>query len=56
MPEGGLPKPTDVFIGIIDFFAVLVPGVVGVIVVGWVVSFQIPEKQDVFFLGAILLD
>jgi hypothetical protein len=54
MPEGGVPKPTDLFIGIIDFFAVLIPGVVAVIVVGWVVNLRMPEKQDVFFLGTIL--
>jgi hypothetical protein len=54
MPEGGVPKPNDLFIGIIDFFAVLVPGVVAVIVVGWAVNFRMPEKQDVFFLGTIL--
>jgi len=34
MPEGGLPKPNELFIGIIDFFAVVVPGVVAVIVSG----------------------
>jgi hypothetical protein len=34
MPEGGLPKPNDLFIGIIDFFCGLVPGVVAVLVNG----------------------
>lgn len=55
MPESGLPKPTDLFIGVIDFFAVLVPGVVAVIVVAWTVNFQMPEKQEIFFLSSILV-
>src|SRR6185437_6035944 len=55
MPEGGLPKPTDLFIGVIDFFAVLVPGVVAVIAVGWAMKFPLPEKQDASFLGAVLV-
>ncbi len=26
--ELGVPKPSDLFIGVIDFFAVLVPGII----------------------------
>lgn len=55
MPEGGLPKPNDVFIGIIDFFAVLVPGVVAVLVVCWAINFRFPEKQEAPFLGVVLV-
>ena len=56
MPEqAGMPKPTDLFIGVIDFFAVLVPGVLAVMIVCWVVGFRLPEKQDVSFVGTILI-
>jgi hypothetical protein len=55
VPEGAVPKPTDLFIGIIDFFAVLVPGVAAVLVVCWAVNFHVPEKQDISFLGTVLV-
>ncbi|HSQ18979.1 MAG TPA: hypothetical protein VLR92_01260 [Blastocatellia bacterium] len=50
-----MPKPTDLFIGVIDFFAVLVPGIVAVIVICWAVNFRFPEKQEVSFIGTILV-
>ena len=54
MPEG-VPKPTDLFIGIIDFFAVLVHGVVAVLVIGWAINFPLSGKQEVSFLGVALV-
>lgn len=49
-----MPKPTDLFIGVVEFFAVLVPGVVALMVVGWVAGLHLPEKQEAAFFGAVL--
>jgi hypothetical protein len=55
MPEQSVvPKPSDLLIGVIDFFAILVPGVLAAffIAAGW---FKIPEKPETLFFVEILV-
>ena len=39
----GVPKPGDVFIGVIDFFAIVMPGVAAALLVGWRLIEHAPE-------------
>lgn len=39
----GVPKPGDLFIGVIDLFAVLVPGVIAVALIVWAKGWPLPE-------------
>jgi hypothetical protein len=52
--QSGLPKPGDLFIGVIDFFAILVPGVLAAMFVAWVRGL-IPAQPDTLFFGTLLL-
>ena len=47
-----LPRPGDVFIGVIDFFAILVPGVAAALLVGWKL---IPRTPEAFFWVTLLI-
>lgn len=47
-----LPRPGDAFIGVIDFFAILVPGVAAALLVGWGL---IPRTPDAIFWVTLLV-
>jgi hypothetical protein len=50
----GVPKPGDLFIGVIDFFAILIPGIVAAMFAAWAREL-IPLQPDALFFGTILL-
>jgi hypothetical protein len=56
--ELGVPKPGDLFIGVIDFFAVLVPGIIAaaliVIAVGKTLQADIPFLSGLAIAGWVL--
>ena len=56
--ELGVPKPGDLFIGVIDFFAVLVPGIIAaaliVIAMGKTLQADIPFLSGVAIAGWVL--
>lgn len=55
MPEPSVPRPGEFFIGVIDFFAILVPGVAGAAFGAWATG-HLPEKpESLFFLTILLL-
>jgi len=51
--ELGVPKPGDLFIGVIDFFAVLVPGVIAAALI--VVADDKPLQADILFLSGLAI-
>lgn len=51
--EPAVPKPGDVFIGVIDLFAVLVPGVIAAAFVVKAVGASL--KSDILFLSGLLI-
>jgi hypothetical protein len=59
MPDSvSVPKPGDVFIGVIDFFAILVPGVAAQIFLTWAHMANHPNRpfaNDLFSMGVILV-
>src|SRR5438128_1511037 len=52
--QPGTPKPGDLFIGVIDFFAILVPGVLATILVAWRKG-AIPEKPEPLLFVELLV-
>ena len=53
MSEGVL-APSDFFIGVIDFFAILIPGVTAALIIGSVTG-TIPQKQELLFFVILLV-
>jgi hypothetical protein len=51
--ELGLPKPGDLFIGVVDFFAILVPGVLTAVLIVNVVGASL--HPDVFFVSGLVI-
>ena len=49
--EPSLPSPGDFFIGIVEFFAILVPGVIGAALLAWQIAPRaaLPEKHEALF-------
>jgi hypothetical protein len=55
--QSGIPKPGELFIGVIDFFAILVPGVLAVIFFGGQTIPKIPDSlllMELFVAGFIV--
>jgi hypothetical protein len=50
-----MPKLGDFFIGVIDFFAILVPGVLAAITATFVVSGKMPEKPEPLYFVELLV-
>jgi hypothetical protein len=51
--ESGIPKPGDLFIGVIDLFAVLVPGIIAAALIVNAVGAR--PQADVLFLSGLLI-
>jgi hypothetical protein len=52
--ELGVPKPGDLFIGVIDFFAVLVPGIIAAALIV-VIAVGKPPQTDILFLSGLAI-
>jgi hypothetical protein len=51
--EAGIPKPGDLFIGVIDVFAVLIPGIVAAALL--VKGLNIPLRTDIIFVSGLVI-
>jgi hypothetical protein len=51
--ELGVPKPSDLFIGVIDFFAVLVPGIIAAAMIVIVEERGPMPQADVLFISGL---
>ena len=51
--EAGIPKPGDLFIGVIDVFAVLIPGIIGAALI--VKGLEIPLRTDLIFVSGLVI-
>lgn len=51
--ELGVPKPGDLLIGVVDFFAILVPGIIAAALI--VKAVRITPQTDVFFVSGLVI-
>jgi hypothetical protein len=51
--ELGVPKPGELFIGVVDFFAVLVPGVIAAALI--VKAMRVTPQTDMFFISGLVI-
>jgi hypothetical protein len=51
--ELGVPKPGDLLIGVVDFFAILVPGIIAAALIAKAVG--VTSHTDVFFVSGLVM-
>lgn len=51
--ELGVPKPGDLFIGVVDFFAVLVPGIIAAALI--VRTVGVKPRSDILFISELII-
>jgi hypothetical protein len=51
--EAGIPKPGDLFIGVIDVFAVLIPGIIAAALL--VKGLNTPLRTDIIFVSGLVI-
>jgi hypothetical protein len=51
--ESGVPKPGDLLIGVVDFFAVLIPGIIAAFVIVTVAG--VSPKPETFFVSGLIV-
>jgi hypothetical protein len=51
--ELGVPKPGDLLIGVVDFFAILVPGIIAAVFI--VKAVGVTPHTDVFFVSGLVI-